>query len=99
MVCARCKTPYCSRECQAQDWKFGDHKTLCAAKMKQIQSTGAQVNKDNASLAMSAFNRLIPQVVPKVMSAGKDPTKVYYELDVSSVDRNPTLKWITKEKF
>lgn len=26
--CAKCATPYCSRECQVQDWKNG-HKLLC----------------------------------------------------------------------
>ena len=27
--CGNCKTRYCSRECQKQHWKKGDHKTLC----------------------------------------------------------------------
>ena len=27
--CGNCKTRYCSRECQKQPWKKGDHKTLC----------------------------------------------------------------------
>mmetsp|Transcript_40447 Transcript_40447/g.79700 ORF Transcript_40447/g.79700 Transcript_40447/m.79700 type:complete len:684 (-) Transcript_40447:104-2155(-) len=31
--CSKCTTKYCSRECQADDWKNGGHKAIC--KMKQ----------------------------------------------------------------
>ncbi|KAJ7604595.1 hypothetical protein DFH06DRAFT_1349263 [Mycena polygramma] len=27
--CLICKSPYCSQECQAKDWKEGDHKKAC----------------------------------------------------------------------
>ena len=27
--CAKCQRAYCSRECQIQDWKVGNHKVWC----------------------------------------------------------------------
>jgi hypothetical protein len=31
-VCARCRAPFCSRECHLKDWNDGNHKSYCKSK-------------------------------------------------------------------
>ncbi|KAJ3041826.1 hypothetical protein HDU99_010070, partial [Rhizoclosmatium hyalinum] len=38
--CASCKTVYCGRECQVQDWKTGGHKNVCGAKTENLKGMG-----------------------------------------------------------
>jgi len=28
-ICQRCRSPYCSQECQIRDWQQGNHKSYC----------------------------------------------------------------------
>jgi len=34
-VCKRCRTPYCSKECQLKDWNQANHKSYCNKKWKE----------------------------------------------------------------
>ncbi|KAG6889463.1 hypothetical protein C0995_000990 [Termitomyces sp. Mi166 len=41
-LCGACQTtPYCSKACQASDWKFGDHKSYCYKLRKDREEGGS----------------------------------------------------------
>ncbi|XP_052252046.1 tudor domain-containing 6-like isoform X2 [Dreissena polymorpha] len=68
--CSRCKTPYCSRECQQLDWTANNHKGKCGS-----------VQKENEEKAMDAFDvsfgdELIPQVKSLIEKATGDKIEI-----------------------
>ncbi|ODM94891.1 Dauer abnormal formation protein 25 [Orchesella cincta] len=50
--CSSCRRHYCSRDCQKKDWKFNQHKLICAIKFREFQYYGganAPVNTMSSS--------------------------------------------------
>ena len=43
LSCARCRTPYCSRECQKAHWGAGGHKKACAGIARARRDTDLEV--------------------------------------------------------
>ena len=40
LCCARCRTDYCSRECQVAHWTLGGHKKACKGIARARRDTG-----------------------------------------------------------
>lgn len=61
-LCARCKTVhYCSRECQAADWKTGGHKALC----KDVSSPAKKLTPEKSEPEREKLQPGLPEDVER----------------------------------
>ena len=57
LKCAKCKTPYCSVECQTVDWKENGHKKACKLLVKAMaEETPNQDGKTHCPLCATAWD-------------------------------------------
>lgn len=69
--CAKCGTPYCSKDCQVADWKQGDHKHEC--KLKRSDGVDGQSRSKTKARSKAGddviFDRM-PMVIIQAHLAG-----------------------------
>lgn len=59
--CGKCfRTVYCSKECQTEDWKHGDHKMKCKTyvEIKQQQEASQKYLEDNKEYHDRLLNKI-----------------------------------------
>ncbi|ORY33545.1 hypothetical protein BCR33DRAFT_723137 [Rhizoclosmatium globosum] len=99
--CASCKTVYCGRECQVQDWKTGGHKNVCGAKTENLKGMGD-------SRSSGSYQALIKLMLETVKNKRSDISMLLVEkrmtyknltvsVDLSGV--TPTVDILTFEEM
>ena len=57
LKCSKCSLPYCSRECQKQDWKRGNHKVICKTRQHEQQSMFTATNNYGGGASAEHYHK------------------------------------------
>jgi len=103
--CSNCNSPYCSRECQVDDWRNGGHKQQCkllcckeqTAQLSKAQKKELALHKNVNKAGMDLFHKNTLRFLMMASLMGCDITDCVCVINFCCVP--PSMELLTHEEF